>query len=85
MNTKELIVYNFAAHLEMLDGSLEYWPFQVMAITQGHAKIILDEYLSHPTDTNIKYRRCVGLKPEISKTIIVDKSYINESVLSEMI
>lgn len=83
MDTKSVTTYNFLAKLEMQDGSLATWPFQVMAFSQGKAKKILEDYLSHPEITGLRYRVCVGLEPQPANELIVESSYFKNEIYAK--
>lgn len=68
-------VYGFKANLRKVNGQpLDnfQWPFYVLAETQGKARQLLQEYLSHPERTGLKYDACVGISEMASESIIME-------------
>lgn len=50
------------------------WDFQVLADTQSEAEKILENYLSEPAQTGLKYKKCVGIKSLSSEEILIMKN-----------
>lgn len=73
----EVNVYCFEAKLEYLDeykeekGEYFTVPYQVLAEDRHKARGMLEGWLSVPEQTGYKFKQCVGLLPQASKTLIV--------------
>lgn len=68
-------VYGFKANLRKVNGQpldTYQWPFYVLAKTQGKARQLLEEYLTHPEKTGLKYDKCVGIREMASETVIME-------------
>lgn len=74
---KKVTVYCFEAKLEYLDeykeehGRYYTFPFKVMAESSFEARKMLEEWLSDPKQTGLKFKKWLGITPMPSDLVIV--------------
>lgn len=81
----ELTTYNFEAKLEYLDeykekdgSSCFRVPFQVLAEDRFKAQEILEKWLSNPSQTGYKFKKCVGIRLKPANSVLIQNDFTIE-------